>query len=61
MPDPPTAWTPVYERLAKNDGLTWRTLDDVTAAVKSFLDPVLAGARLRWQAQTWVWRDKLSS
>lgn len=58
VPEPPPAWTPVYERIAKNDGLTWPTLDDVTAAVQAFLDPVLAGRLLFWQPETWVWREE---
>jgi len=57
VPEPPSAWAPVYERIARNDGLVWQTLEDVTGAVQSFLDPLLAGSSLRWHAKSWEWRQ----
>lgn len=57
VPEPPAAWVPVYERIAQNDGLRWRTLNEVTEAVRSFLGPVLAGrAAVNWHAEAWAWR-----
>lgn len=60
--EPPGTWAPIYERIATNDGLRWRTLDDVMQAVQSFLDPVLAGvsagASLRWHAESYAWREE---
>ena len=56
VPEPPAAWAPVYERIAAHDGLQWRTLDEVMAAVRTFLDPVLGGSSGRWDADTWAWR-----
>ena len=43
MPSPAEAWRTPYEAMAREDQLHWTTLDDVTAAAKAFLDPVLAG------------------
>ncbi|MBL4682968.1 MAG: nucleotidyl transferase AbiEii/AbiGii toxin family protein [Nannocystaceae bacterium] len=57
VPQPPSAWEPVYGRIAANDGLIWRTLKDVTEAVRSFLDPVLAGASTIWDPETWAWSE----
>jgi len=43
LPAPPADWAPVYERIARQDELTWRTLADVHEAAACFLDPVLQG------------------
>lgn len=55
LPDPPAGWAPVYERIAANDGLDWQTLDDVTNAIRAFLDPVLAENIGAWHAKDWRW------
>lgn len=55
VPAPSAAWEPVYARIASNDGLEWRKLEEVTRAVQSFLDPVLMGAAVKWEAATWTW------
>ena len=55
VPDPPGTWGPVYERIAKNDGLNWKTLGDVTQAVQDFLNPALAGESLTWKADEYAW------
>ena len=55
FPDPPASWASVYERMASHDGLPWTTLAQVTEAVRSFLDPVLAGKALLWEAKPWTW------
>ena len=53
------AWTAPYAAMAREDLLAWRTLDDVTAAVQSFLDPVLAGGLdARWEPARWGWRPR---
>ncbi len=57
VPDPPMSWTPVYERIAENDGLPWRTLIEVTKAVQTFLDPVLTGTSVTWNAGAWSWQE----
>lgn len=43
MPPPPTSWTSVYARMAKVDRLPWPGLDELTAAVQRFLNPLLTG------------------
>ena len=55
FPDPPEMWGPVYARIAEEDGLRWRTLDDAMRAVRTFFDPVLSGASGRWNPVTWEW------
>ena len=55
VPAPSTAWEPVYARIAANDGLEWQTLEEVTRAVQSFLNPVLAGVAAKWVSETWAW------
>lgn len=55
VPDPPSSWVPVYERMARLDGLPWRGLADLTLAVRQFLDPVLGGVSKAWRPDAWVW------
>jgi hypothetical protein len=57
VPEPPSSWAPVYERIAENDGLQWRTIVEVTAAVQSFLDPVLARNAANWRSESWSWSE----
>ncbi|MBM4363859.1 MAG: hypothetical protein FJ104_14355 [Deltaproteobacteria bacterium] len=40
---PIAAWRTPYEAMARDERLSWTTLDDVAAAVRAFLDPGLAG------------------
>ena len=53
---PPDAWAPIYERLAEDDRLRWRTLAEVSNAVCAFLDPVLKGTKALWVVDDWAWR-----
>jgi len=55
VPAPSEAWAPVYARMAENDELEWRTLAEITEAVQTFLDPVLMGTAIRWEAEAWAW------
>ena len=55
LPEPGPAWEPVYARMAAADGLPWKTLTALTAQVRAFLDPVVAGDAGRWDPQTWRW------
>jgi hypothetical protein len=42
--------------MAREDHLKWTTLEDVTRAAQTFLDPVLAGELdAKWNPSTWVW------
>ena len=56
VPAPPTAWEGPYAAMAREDRLAWATLGEVTKAVQSFLDPLLAGdLEATWNPATWVW------
>ncbi len=56
FPPPPEAWAVPYARMAEQDGLPWRTLDEVESAARSFLGPVLGGPlRARWSPGSWEW------
>lgn len=57
FPSPPsTAWARPYASLANEHDLQWKTLEEVTLAVRAFLDPVLAGkAPLTWSPVDWLW------
>jgi len=56
LPAPPADWAPVYERIARQDELTWRTLADVHEAAACFLDPVLQGREGMWDSEKWGWQ-----
>lgn len=57
VPSPFAAWTTPYEAMAREDQLPWRTLLDVTKAVRTFLDPVLGGGiDATWDPKGWQWR-----
>ena len=56
VPAPVEAWRTPYEAMVREDQLRWTTLDDVTAAAKAFLDPVLAGGLdATWRPTDWRW------
>jgi len=52
---PREAWRLPYERLAQDNALPWKTLDDVHDAGARFLDPLLQGAGGHWDPQAWGW------
>lgn len=55
---PPVSWAGAYARMAEEDDLHWRTLDEVAVAAKAFLDPVLGGGRVaRWEPGSWAWTN----
>jgi len=57
VPTPLDAWRAPYEAMAREDQLSWTTLEEVTKAVQAFLDPVLAGALdATWEPAAWTWR-----
>ena len=46
-----------FGRMATDDDLQWRTLDEVLDAVRAFLEPALAGPEeARWLPSSWSWR-----
>ena len=54
VPAPPSAWEAPYAAMAREELLVWATLADVTGAVQSFLNPVLAGdLDANWRPSTW--------
>jgi Nucleotidyl transferase AbiEii toxin, Type IV TA system len=53
---PPDDWVVPYADMAKENNLRWTTLDDLTAAVRAFLDPVLRGEGGTWDPASWSWR-----
>jgi len=56
VPTPPPSWANPYTAMARVDELAWSTLGDVTAAVRTFLDPVLAGSlEAAWNPSSWKW------
>jgi hypothetical protein len=58
LPSPSHAWEAPYAAMAREDRLHWRTLADVTAAAKAFLDPVLRPAPVgsAWDPIRWTWK-----
>ncbi len=57
VPQPPASWDTPYTTMARDDGLAWGTLDDVTKAASAFLNPVLAGSSVAiWDPSTWTWQ-----
>jgi hypothetical protein len=57
VPAPPAAWEAPYAAMAREDQLPWATLGDVTKAVQTFLDPLLAGDLSgAWDPRAWIWR-----
>jgi len=56
VPAPLETWKAPYEAMAREDQLSWVTLDEVTKAVQAFLDPVLGGAlEAIWEPAEWAW------
>ncbi len=57
LPPPPEAWKAPYARMAELDDLPWRTLADVEAVARAFLDPVLSSREgANWDPRAWTWR-----
>jgi hypothetical protein len=55
VPAPPASWAARYAKLASDDELPWLAIDVLEAAVRAFLDPVLAGTPGTWDAAAWAW------
>jgi len=56
VPAPPISWATPYAVMAEEDQLPWRSLAEVTQAIRSFLDPLLEGHSGRWDPGQWRWR-----
>ncbi|MEP7246105.1 MAG: nucleotidyl transferase AbiEii/AbiGii toxin family protein [Gammaproteobacteria bacterium] len=59
LPDPPANWSTPYVEMARENELAWTTLEQLTAAVGTFLDPVLAGNGGIWRPAAWAWDSAL--
>ena len=58
LPAAPPSWAPVYERMARNDELRWRSLEEIERVARAFLEPVLAAAAPgTWDPEEWRWRS----
>lgn len=56
LPAPPASWREPYAAMAAEDALAWPVLDDVFAAARAFLDPVLSPAAVTtWQPSSARW------
>lgn len=56
LPAPPENWSAPYAEMVRENDLTWTTLEQVVAAAREFLDPVLAGGRSTWSPDSWAWK-----
>jgi hypothetical protein len=56
VPPPIDAWLTPYEAMAREDQLSWGTLQDAAKAAAAFLDPVLEKwIDATWNPATWRW------
>jgi hypothetical protein len=55
VPDPPASWSNPYREMARENDLAWTTLDELTAAVAGFLNPILVGKDGVWHPAEWLW------
>jgi hypothetical protein len=55
LPNPPANWLTPYVEMARENELAWMTLEQLTAAVVAFLNPVLAGNGGVWRPAAWAW------
>jgi hypothetical protein len=57
LPAPPPEWVAIYRRMADEDALDWKTLDELFVAVRAFLEPVLVAATPNglWRPERWRW------
>jgi Nucleotidyl transferase AbiEii toxin, Type IV TA system len=55
VPNPPASWSTPYGELARENELAWTTLEELTAAVAAFINPVLAGRKGTWRPMEWQW------
>lgn len=53
---PPESWSAPYVRMAEENALRWTTIEDLTSAIRAFLDPVLQESDGVWDPSTWSWR-----
>ena len=57
LPKPPASWKPIYEKMAKEEKMPWKSLDDVFTAASGFLDPILSKQEVSWDPEQWLWEN----
>lgn len=55
LPAPPTSWSVPYQQMARDNELSWPTLEQLTEVAAAFLNPVLAGRGGLWHPDRWTW------
>jgi hypothetical protein len=56
VPEAPSRWLTEYANLASEQRLRWKTLEEVLAATRGFLDPVLRREDCgTWRRELWDW------
>jgi hypothetical protein len=58
LPSPPASCASRYAKIARDDELTWQSIDELVMVVRRFLDPVLAGDTGTWSPKTWAWQHR---
>jgi hypothetical protein len=58
LPEPPSGWEQQYAKMADENQLLWRSLEEVFVAAGAFVDPVLAGNEGSWDPALWSWMPK---
>jgi hypothetical protein len=56
LPAPPASWLAPYTEMARANALAWATLEQLTTATETFLNPALAGNGGMWHPDTWTWK-----
>ena len=57
LPSPPASWASRYAKIAREDELIWRSIDELVTVVRGFIDPVLVGDNGAWNPKSWTWQD----
>lgn len=55
LPAPPTSWSVPYQQMARDNELSWPTLEQLTEVAAAFLNPVLSGSSGIWRPDRWTW------
>jgi predicted nucleotidyltransferase component of viral defense system len=55
LPNPPASWSTSYQQMARENELAWPTLEELTTAVSTFMNPILADASGAWNPAGWRW------
>ena len=63
VPDPPTGWDRLYEKMRETDDLKWQDVEELHEMVSAFLNPVLAhgGNPGRWHHESLEWSDDFTT